>query len=229
MCGKKLSAVFTSCINLGSPPRVRGKAKGQVLAAFAVGITPACAGKRAHRQCCRILPWDHPRVCGEKDSSRHCEMSQKGSPPRVRGKALGDQAGQRALRITPACAGKRQDRVHHAADRGITPACAGKSEAFLLRLYLLWDHPRVCGEKVPKLMRSSSSIGSPPRVRGKVYPDMAINVADGITPACAGKRGRWEILIRQVVDHPRVCGEKIALFPAVGKHIGSPPRVRGKD
>ena len=168
MCGKKLSAVFTSCINLGSPPRVRGKAKGQVLAAFAVGITPACAGKRAHRQCCRILPWDHPRVCGEKDSSRHCEMSQKGSPPRVRGKALGDQAGQRALRITPACAGKRQDRVHHAADRGITPACAGKSAGVAAKF--------------------ESAMGSPPRVRGKDYPKPDFHQHHGITPACAGKR-----------------------------------------
>ena len=30
---------------------------------------------------------------------------------------------------------------------GITPACAGKSKILCNVIYLVWDHPRVCGEK----------------------------------------------------------------------------------
>ena len=30
--------------------------------------------------------------------------------------------------------------------KGITPACAGSTAAFALLVFLLRDHPRVCGE-----------------------------------------------------------------------------------
>ena len=32
-----------------------------------------------------------------------------------------------------------------------------------------------------------------------------------------------------VEDHPRVCGEKLVAFKALHPHLGSPPRMRGKD
>ena len=50
----------------GSPPHGRGKGHGQSLRRGLKRITPAWAGKR--RRCCafRWLPWDHPRVGGEK-------------------------------------------------------------------------------------------------------------------------------------------------------------------
>ena len=53
------------------------------------------------------------------------------------------------------------------------------------------DHPRVCGEKYSFAHFFSPSLGSPPRVRGKV---------------------EWrnpEIYADE--DHPRVCGEKCLL------------------
>ena len=86
MCGEKLSAVFTSCINLGSPPRVRGKELIAELANFRLGITPACAGKRAESiyDVCAVR--DHPRVCGEKGDKYMIFPPLMGSPPRVRGK-----------------------------------------------------------------------------------------------------------------------------------------------
>ena len=51
-----------------------------------------------------------------------------GSPPRVRGKVLYDMVATGLL--------------------GITPACAGKSSVRAVNSRLLWDHPRVCGEKL---------------------------------------------------------------------------------
>ena len=133
MCGEKLSAVFTSCINLGSPPRVRGKGVPCSARRLGRGITPARAGKS---------------VCGEKFIFVTTQIS--------------------ALRITPACAGKRQ----------AFGEVEVKSE----------DHPRVCGEKPLYGQIYASDAGSPPRVRGKVCARSRWISAKRITPACAGKR-----------------------------------------
>ena len=90
------------------------------------------------------------------------------------------------------------------------------------------DHPRVCGEKLSRLVYALSSQGSPPRMRGKVQPLGERGSQAGITPACAGKREfrsspRW-----CPRDHPRVCGEKKTVNPKTDKRVGSPPRMRGK-
>ena len=111
---------------------------------------------------------DHPRVCGEKDCSAPCAHGRWGSPPRVRGK---ERCG-RANRMS----------------KGITPACAGKSAIPCFSWLRCWDHPRVCGEKNVKKLKTMWKVGSPPRVRGKDKVLSAFGSAFGITPACAGKR-----------------------------------------
>ena len=153
MCGEKLSAVFTSCINLGSPPRVRGKGVPCSARRLGRGITPARAGKSVCGEkfifvttqisALRITPacagksrqfgntvgktGDHPRVCGEKLCHNELRLRQRGSPPRVRGKVVLATSSRPMQRITPACAGKRH--------LGGAPTRNSK------------DHPRVCGEK----------------------------------------------------------------------------------
>ena len=52
--------------------------------------------------------------------------------------------------------------------------------------------------------------------------------ADGITPACAGKRELLKTHFKSYRDHPRVCGEKNVRLLFLSKVLGSPPRVRGK-
>ena len=153
--------------------------------------------------------WDHPRVCGEKSRSWLFSASRSGSPPRVRGKV---GCGQRWSSLA-----------------GITPACAGKRYPDFVQRTGYGDHPRVCGEKALSSWLSSSSPGSPPRVRGKASPVRFSGSSSGITPACAGKRTvmcspSW---LRR--DHPRVCGEKADEREPVVRPSGSPPRVRGKD
>ena len=72
----------------------------------------------------------------------------------------------------------------------------------------VWDHPRVCGEKL----------------RAVVFG----NYSEGITPAYAGKRWRPGRGPCQFRDHPRVCGEKYSTRPYLSDEWGSPPRMRGK-
>ena len=69
---------------------------------------------------------------------------------------------------------------------------------------------------------------SPPRMRGKVAGLCGHAGGHGITPACAGKRGRPHSGPGTTRDHPRVCGEKKKLSPNFTVYEGSPPRVRGK-
>ena len=126
---------------------MRGKVIFQPSISYLHRITPACAGK----------------------SSLHLSLvqSKSGSPPRVRGKAIGRCFGARSTRITPACAGKSDD------DRR--------------KRNVIWDHPRVCGEKRFAGCGGAKSPGSPPRVRGKGAPEKYTECQWRITPACAGK------------------------------------------
>ena len=92
-----------------------------------------------------------------------------------------------------------------------------------------WDHPRVCGEKTRAVALSLASVGSPPRVRGKVVMTEDTVTYYGITPACAGKSPTAASACPPVQDHPRVCGEKCLVVALGLGGPGSPPRVRGKE
>ena len=110
VCGEKNDRRVQHTGAMGSPPRMRGKALVLVLAIVNQRITPAYAGKSrlsarrpdAHR--------DHPRVCGEKSTTRAAGSILPGSPPRMRGKAARAVCDDVAAGITPAYAGKRLKR-----------------------------------------------------------------------------------------------------------------------
>ena len=192
VCGEKDGKDQKLTQLLGSPPRMRGKDAGCLVHHEKHRITPACAGKslppcRACGSCT-----DHPRVCGEKAQEEPRDRKIVGSPPRMRGKA------HLVFRHFDGC--------------GITPAYAGKRPSALSGNEKSGDHPRVCGEKCTACGVSPITVGSPPRVRGKA----AYRASDfrqiGITPACAGKSEPSKVMQPLPGDHPRVCGEKLALI-----------------
>ena len=106
VCGEKKSRRCCTSIGLGSPPRMRGKARATASRAAPCGITPAYAGKRVSRSPAKTGAWNHPRVCGEKAFAMLTACVLVGSPPRVRGKDTLPLDGGAGLGITPACAGK---------------------------------------------------------------------------------------------------------------------------
>ena len=89
MCGEKFLLHIRQHICMGSPPHVRGKEKLRNLTGRHPRITPACAGKSRGPCTGRSLPWDHPRMCGEKVDGTTVIDIDKGSPPHVRGKEQG--------------------------------------------------------------------------------------------------------------------------------------------
>ena len=108
VCGEKTRMTLILALQLGSPPRMRGKVAGLLKGRAEHGITPAYAGKRYTRCFACPRPTDYPRVCGEKVIIITVMLYEPGSPPRVRGKVLCHSAAGRAGGITPACAGKSQ-------------------------------------------------------------------------------------------------------------------------
>ena len=111
---------------------------------------------------------------------------------------------------------------------GITPAYAGKSGTGSGPAPGPKDHPRVCGEKIAGAAKNLGSMGSPPRMRGKVTLLYALADKEGITPAYAGKRHYDNKAPLHPRDHPRVCGEKSFKTSTSCGYKGSPPRMRGK-
>ena len=125
--------------------------------------------------------------------------------------------------------GKEKGRRTHKVKSGITPAYAGKSGPCPDRVPPAGDHPRVCGEKACCFLVFASLMGSPPRMRGKVDFCRQLFTGDGITPAYAGKSRFLPTAFHRGRDHPRVCGEKSYANRTQMGHIGSPPRMRGKE
>ena len=168
-----------------------------------VGITPAYAGKSRTLGTGGSGRRDHPRVCGEKGFCIRCTARMVGSPPRMRGKVY-------LLCLLP-------------IRTGITPAYAGKSLAQCFVRFSLRDHPRVCGEKFCKWLQEPNTMGSPPRMRGKVLPPLQCGLYLGITPAYAGKRLKRS---RSIVPHAAI----VPLFPSVcNKPAGSDGSPAGHD
>ena len=154
------------------------------------GITPADAGKTRSKRTQYRGSRDHPRGCGENSLLMQGSCDDAGSPPRMRGKQASPQSESKSTRITPADAGKT-----------VAAETAHGNK---------WDHPRGCGENVPRIAKEVAESGSPPRMRGKRR-EIVHNISpDGITPADAGKTRRNHRDKPTVRDHPRGCGENRA-------------------
>ena len=69
-------------------------------------ITPAYAGKRSRPPPGLRRSRDHPRVCGEENLDGDINLTEVGSPPRMRGRVGVDFVLCGPSRITPAYAGK---------------------------------------------------------------------------------------------------------------------------
>ena len=86
VCGEEAYSKVIAGSLWGSPPRMRGRARGIDARKRPDWITPAYAGKRPMFSGPLQATGDHPRVCGEEERVNRCACWTEGSPPRMRGR-----------------------------------------------------------------------------------------------------------------------------------------------
>ena len=89
------------------------------------------------------------------------------------------------------------------------------------------DHPRGCGEHIDKVDTAHEDGGSSPRMRGTLLVYRGDPSGARIIPADAGNTLDADGLHVTQGDHPRGCGEHIALDYQDIDEQGSSPRMRG--
>ena len=208
VCGEHALFAIANAPPLGSSPRMRG--------------THACPRKTTRNR------MDHPRVCGEHWLPSCSRLSNWGSSPRMRGTPKRTPPPPRPPRIIPAYAGNtshilrwrgaimgssprmrgtRLKGSYHMPTFGIIPAYAGNTAQGKLSHADVWDHPRVCGEHMPKASGVNVASGSSPRMRGTHGFHAGLAQVFGIIPAYAGNTPPCPGRAAIHWDHPRVCGE----------------------
>ncbi len=225
--GRVISSGYGYRVGPGSPPRARGRLSVWVWRLDRRGLTPACAGTSRTVRISPALSRAHPRVRGDIVGARLRPRVDRGSPPRARGHPP-------ATNHTP-------------RRRGLTPACAGTSSPTTSAIIGGRAHPRVRGDIDWPAVIAASLMGSPPRARGHLDPQVGDRVQCGLTPACAGTSWSASPAAGETRAHPRVRGDirtdfgriigRMGLTPAcagtscrrprTGCRAGAHPRVRG--
>ena len=105
-CGENRVKKSSAGLQIGSPPRMRGKPKLTFPSFYLPRITPADAGKTTRYTANICMSMDHPRGCGENRNKHSENRRGVGSPPRMRGKPPEGTVNLKTKGITPADAGK---------------------------------------------------------------------------------------------------------------------------
>ena len=150
---------------------------------------------------------DHPRICGEHLVEYNWGTLVMGSSPHMRGTRL----PCKLLTI----------------GNGIIPAYAGNTRGWLHSWTCKKDHPRICGEHFHPPPCKPSGKGSSPHMRGTPLIIPVRGLACGIIPAYAGNTFHPIHNGGYPRDHPRICGEHVAMALSAICAPGSSPHMRG--
>ena len=173
-CGEHEPAFTLNVISSGSSPRMRGALSWLACTICQSRIIPADAGSTPTSRVCDVSIQDHPRGCGEHPTQIDRSWMSEGSSPRMRG-----APGQR-----------RAGRVR----RRTIPADAGSTSPCRCRGWRRRDHPRGCGEHITFAYRTSTGLGSSPRMRGAQPMQPQPLLLPRIIPADAGSTWRGSSL-----------------------------------
>ena len=166
-CGENSRTVDHDGDPDGSSPRVRGKQPHRRSRRRPRRLIPARAGKTPRTTPSNPRSRAHPRACGENVTVDGYAADAEGSSPRVRG--------------------KQRERPLDEPQPGLIPARAGKTDAVIFGAAARTAHPRACGENLVSAACAVVSVGSSPRVRGKLRGHVHSSVLRGLIPARAGK------------------------------------------
>ena len=212
----------------GSSPHTRGTPISYPYRSLSVRFIPAYAGN--------ALPSDrlvfpravHPRIRGERNTSRSAHGSARGSSPHTRGTPASSPSSSRTYRFIPAYAGNAtaasssmrgtdgsspHTRGTHGCqqiDKGgrrFIPAYAGNAAACSRSGGPVAVHPRIRGERLLLALAGAAL--------ARFIPAYAGNATPTISPSSSAP------------VHPRIRGERARLNRRVSAHAGSSPHTRG--
>ena len=192
----------------GRPPRVRGRLAGEPGRGAVGRKTPAGAGTTSGRASRSKRRGEDPRGCGDDTPADLAAKTERGRPPRVRGRRSSRLHVQLAGRKTPAGA-------------GTTPWPRSDHDARA-------EDPRGCGDDRRSAARRSRPRGRPPRVRGRPRWPRGRRAPARKTPAGAGTTWRGAHRRCSPREDPRGCGDDLPPLGPGPQVCGRPPRVRGR-
>ncbi len=207
-CGENFRSPRERRACFGTSPRVWGKLHDLVCTRPMPRNIPTRVGKTIIRSSCRGLQPEHPHACGENFQTRFDHRPVRGTSPRVWGK----QVRQAAL------------PSHH---RNI-PTRVGKTNNLDGDIDVNAEHPHACGENAPTRGYSVPSIGTSPRVWGKLLLPQVFRLISRNIPTRVGKTGPAPLLESGYSEHPHACGENPAGQMSAYMPVGTSPRVWGK-
>ena len=149
----------------------------------------------------------HPRVCGELAEAQMEYLRSCGSSPRVWGTRTYTHWTSQNFRFIPACVGNSPPKLFQEKE--------------------LVVHPRVCGELPEGGDAFPVYFGSSPRVWGTQPKPPRLTLQVRFIPACVGNSPPKLFQEKELVVHPRVCGELPEGGDAFPVYFGSSPRVWG--
>ncbi len=233
MCGDNSAGRAAISSNSGSPPRVWGQPAATGPAGPNPRFTPTCVGTTI---CCCVstaVTPVHPHVCGDNRYDIEEIIVPDGSPPRVWGQPDAGRWTPPIGRFTPTCVGTTSDlrqyvsshtvHPHVCGDnlvqcigmhstRWFTPTCVGTTSYQPFKAAVATVHPHVCGDNLMTRSRSSSDIGSPPRVWGQLSQKAFGSAPTRFTPTCVGTTKALDPYQGSKAVHPHVCGDNFLIF-----------------
>ncbi len=191
----------------GGPPLARGSPPDAEPRPRVHGWTPARAGK----------PWG----AGPSFPGYRVDPRSRGEAMRTR---LSEDAG---LGGPPLARGSRWGQALHSLRRGWTPARAGKPDPRRGRRAGSRVDPRSRGEAWTGRTPRPRPWGGPPLARGSHLADRLGDLAQGWTPARAGKPAPVHLGQLLAGVDPRSRGEAMQQAEGLVDHEGGPPLARG--
>ena len=149
----------------------------------------------------------HPRIRGERRTSRPSRSGVTGSSPHTRGTPI--------------------TRVPIAIYVRFIPAYAGNAMYGCSMLALLTVHPRIRGERRVVILTHDELPGSSPHTRGTLKPAIVSMLSIRFIPAYAGNAYEIESESHHLPVHPRIRGERGKVKKAKYLSTGSSPHTRG--
>ncbi len=236
-------------LDLGSPPRRRGRLQRPRHHRRGGGLTPAQAGTastcssastaaRAHPRAGgdgAELAWPHQVVVGLTPAQAGTAHLRNGCalPIRAHPRAGGDGLPQYSDDFAfggspPRRRGRRNPQDRGPARPGLTPAQAGTAAPRWGFHQLAGAHPRAGGDGPGTPPEEGESGGSPPRRRGRPLPGGVSISSRGLTPAQAGTASGCLPRSPAWRAHPRAGGDGWTARRERVLSVGSPPRRRGR-